>query len=202
VEPDADSPPVAAIVLAAGAGTRFGGPKALLEFDGELLVERAVRLAGEAGCDPVLVVVGAAAEQVRESADLSDVEVVVAADWETGMSASLRAGLGAVAASSAGAAVVLLVDQPLVGIAAIERLRAAWVGGAVAAVATYDGRPRNPVLFDRSTWVEVSAAASGDVGARPWLQANRERVAQVECRDTGSPADIDTPADLDALRST
>ena len=76
---------------------------------------------------------------------------------------------------------------------------AGWSTGG-AAVATYAGRARNPVLLDRSTWPDVSAAAVGDEGARGWLRAHPELVVQVDCTDVGSPDDLDTPADLAALR--
>lgn len=187
---------VAGLLLAAGAGTRFGGPKALVAWDGELLVHRAARVLREGGCDPVVLVVGAQADRVREAAGLPD--VVLSPDWSTGMGASLRAGLAGLPAGT-DACVVALVDQPLVGSAAVARLRAAWADGAVAAVATYAGRPRNPVLLDRSVWGEVAALAEGDAGARAWLRAHPDRTTAVPCDDTGSPDDVDTPADLAAL---
>ena len=187
-------PAVSGVLLAAGAGRRMGGPKALVELGGEPLVRRGVRLLTDGGCDPVVVVVGAAAERVRPLCD--GARVVEAAGWATGMAASLQAGL---AAAVGDACVVALVDQPGVTPAAVERLRAAHSGGAVAAVATYAGRPRNPVLLDRSVWAEVAAAAAGDEGARPWLRAHPQLVVQVDCTDVGSPDDVDTPQDLAAL---
>jgi CTP:molybdopterin cytidylyltransferase MocA len=190
---------VAGIVLAAGAGRRMGGPKALVELDGEPLVCRTIRLARAAGCAPVLVVLGAQADDVRARIEPAGVEVAIAADWERGMSASLKAGLSLASSTSASAAVVLLVDQPMIGAEAIERLREAWRAGATAAVACYDGQPRNPVLFDRSVWSAVAEAADGDVGARPWLRAHPDLVERVECGDTGSALDVDTPADLAGL---
>src|ERR1700712_5033323 len=87
-----DSPIVAAVVLAAGGGRRYGMPKALVEYDGSLLVERAVRTA-RAVCDPVLVVLGAQAVAVWRRADLSGATVLANVDWETGMASSLRTGL-------------------------------------------------------------------------------------------------------------
>ncbi len=189
---------VAGLLLAAGSGSRFGGPKALVELDGELLVHRAARLLRDGGCDPVVLVVGAQAERVRAAAGIAD--VVVAQGWAEGMGASLRAGLAGLPAG-AQACVVALVDQPLVGVEAVRRLRRAWEGGAVAAVATYGGRQRNPVLLDRSTWGEVAALAEGDAAARTWLRAHPERVTAVDCDGTGSPFDVDTPDDLAALTS-
>ncbi len=185
---------VAGLVLAAGSGSRLGGPKALVEIDGDLLVHRAVRLLFEGGCDPVVVVVGACADEVE--AQLSGVLVVRCENWSEGMGASLRKGL---ASLDAPACVVALVDQPLVSSEAVRRLLHAHEAGAVVAVATYDGRPRNPVLLGASVWAEVSALAIGDVGARPWLRTHPDAVTPVPCDGTGSPFDIDTPADLQQL---
>jgi nicotine blue oxidoreductase len=112
------------------------------------------------------------------------------------MAASLRAGLAAVDGQ---ACVVALVDQPGVTPAAVERLRAAHRDGARAAVATYAGRPRNPVLLDRSVWADVAASATGDEGARPWLRTRADLVVHVDCTDVGTPDDVDTPQDLAAL---
>lgn len=191
---------VAGVLLAAGAGRRMGGPKALVELDGEPLVRRGVRLLSEAGCDPVLVVVGAAAVDVAPLCE--GAHVVVATEWASGMGASLRAGLAALVESAASAAVIVLVDQPLVTTEAVRRLVAAAAGGALAAVATYDGRRRNPVLLDRSVWPGVAEAAVGDAGARGWLRAHPELVVGVDCSDTGSAEDLDTPLDLARVTST
>jgi CTP:molybdopterin cytidylyltransferase MocA len=183
---------VAGLLLAAGAGRRFGGPKALVRLDGETFVERGVRLLHDGGCAPVLVVLGAAAHEVRPL--VREADVTVAEDWAQGMGASLRAGLAALEPTGAGACVVALADQPLVGAEAVRRLRAA--GNVDAAVATYGGRPRNPVLLSRRVWAAVAAAAAGDTGARGWLRAHPDRVTQVPCDGTGSPVDVDTPDDL------
>jgi CTP:molybdopterin cytidylyltransferase MocA len=193
--------PVAGVLLAAGAGRRFGGPKALVGFRGEPLVDRGARLLRAAGCDPVLVVLGARAGIVRQGASLAGARVVVNPRWECGMGSSLAAGLDAVPAV-AGAAVVALVDQPLVTPEAVRRLVAAWRAGAVAAVATYGGRPRNPVLLDRSVWGQARRRAVGDVGARAFLRARPDLVTAVDCDGAGSPDDVDTVADLRALTVT
>ncbi len=188
----------AGLLLAAGAGSRFGGPKALVRFKGDLLVERGQRLLREGGCQPVLVAVGAQADQVSGHATWP----VVVDDWQTGMGASLRAGLVALTDSPATAVVIALADQPLVGPQSVARLIAAHHAGAVAAVATYGGKPRNPVLIARATWAEVADLAVADTGARPWLRAHPDLVVAVPCDGTGTPEDIDTPHDLAALEAS
>ena len=195
-------PHPAALVLAAGEGKRYGGPKALVRLGGELLVDRVVRVAHEAQCSPVLVVLGASAVEVVRSAHLDDAVVIVNDEWPTGMGSSLRCGLAAAADNAATAAVVLLVDQPDVGPESVRRLTDAWRDGARAAVASYDGQPRNPVILDATTWSEVCESAHGDVGARDWLRAHADEVRHVACDDLGSDTDIDTPDDLDRLLAT
>jgi CTP:molybdopterin cytidylyltransferase MocA len=192
---------VAGLILAAGAGRRLGRPKALVSLHGELLVERAVRTVTASGCEPVLVVLGSHADEVIAGADLGAATTVLAEDWPEGMGASVRAGLDAAAALECAAVAVLLVDQPLVSAEAIRRLCDAWRAGAAAAVATYDGKPRNPVVLDRRTWPAVRASAVGDVGARDWLRRHPDQVVEVACDGTGDPADIDTPTDLTALEA-
>jgi CTP:molybdopterin cytidylyltransferase MocA len=188
---------IAGLLLAAGSGSRLGRPKALLEVDGHTFVERGVALLRDAGCDPVVVVLGADADQVPP---LTDAETVVAADWADGIGASLRAGLSTLSTTDATACVVALVDQPEVGVDAVRRLLAV-TADRDAAVATYDGQPRNPVLLSRRVWPDVSALAVGDVGARAWLRAHPDQVLEVACDDTGSPRDVDTAADLELFRS-
>jgi CTP:molybdopterin cytidylyltransferase MocA len=185
----------AGLLLAAGAGRRFGGPKALAVLGGEHLVQRGVRLLRDGGCAPVVAVLGAQADDVR--AIVCDADVVVAPDWAEGMGASLRVGLAALRGTGAEACVVALVDQPLVTAEAVRRLLS--VRPADAAVATYGGRPRNPVLLTEAVWHDVAALAVGDVGARAWIRAHPGRVVEVPCDDTGSPTDVDTADDLALL---
>ena len=195
---------VAGVLLAAGQGSRFGRPKALVELDGRTLAERGVTMLRAGGADPILVVTGAA--QVDLSPD-HQARTVYNGEWRTGMGSSLRAGLRALAelevgreaGPEVGAAVVALADQPLVGAEAVGRLIAAYRAGAGVAVASYGGQPRNPVLLAREHWPEVIAMATGDQGARAFLRARPELVTLVECGDTGRPDDIDTPADLERI---
>ena len=187
---------VAGVLLAAGQGSRFGRPKALVELDGQTLAERGIGMLRAGGTDPVLLVTGAA--EVELGPD-HRVRTVYNDEWRTGMGSSLRAALRALTDPDVGAAVVALADQPLVGAEAVSRLIAAYQAGASVAVAAYDGRPRNPVLLAREHWPEVIAMATGDQGARAFLRARPDLVTLVECGDTGRPDDIDTPADLEHI---
>ena len=188
------------MLLAAGQGSRFGRPKALVELDGQTLAERGIGMLRAGGADPVLIVIGAAHVDLAPE---YQVRTVGNDDWRTGMGSSLRAALHALAdpdvGPDVGAAVVALADQPLVGAEAVSRLIAAYQAGAGVAVAGYDGRPRNPVLLAREHWPEVIAMATGDQGARAFLRARPDLVTLVECGDTGRPDDIDTPADLEHI---
>jgi nicotine blue oxidoreductase len=191
---------VAGVLLAAGQGSRFGRPKALVELDGQTLAERGVTLLRAGGTDPVLIVTGAAQVELRPE---HQARTVYNREWRTGMGSSLRAALRALteleAGPEIGAVVVALADQPLVGAEAVGRLIAAYRAGAGVAVAAYGGKPRNPVLLAREHWPEVIATATGDQGARAFLRARPELVTLVECGDTGRPDDIDTPADLEHI---
>jgi nicotine blue oxidoreductase len=181
---------VAGILLAAGEGSRLGRPKALVEIGGQRLADRGVALLRAGGADPIVVVTGAAPVEPAGAV------VVHNPGWRTGMGSSLAAALRSPAVAPATAAVIALADQPLVGPEAVRRLITAHDRGASVAVASYGGRPRNPVLIAREHWDEVVAMATGDAGARPFLRAHPELVTLVECGDTGRPDDIDTPEDL------
>jgi nicotine blue oxidoreductase len=185
---------VAGLLLAAGAGRRYGMPKALVSHDGRLLVEHALDTLRSAGCDPIVVVLGAAVDEVRSRAALPGATVLTNADWSTGMGSSLRTGLAELGAS-AGAAVavtVLLVDTPGVTPAAVRRL-ADLAEPAALAIATYHGAPGHPVLLGRTHWAGVAELASGDVGARKYLARHPELVTEVPCEDIATGTDIDHP---------
>lgn len=183
---------VAALVLAAGGGRRYGSPKALVRFGDRLLVERAVDTATRAGCAPVLVVLGAAAAEVRNRADLGTAEPVENPDWATGLGSSLRAGLTALAKTPAVAAVVLLVDMPGVGPAAVRRLARLAAPDALA-IGGYGTRRGHPVLLGREHWTGVAALAVEDVGARPYLRRHEAQVRVVPCADVADDTDLDEP---------
>lgn len=181
-------------MLAAGAGTRFGGPKGLARTaDGELWVVRAVAMLDAAGCEDVLVAVGARGAEVAALVPPSAV-VVTVPDWADGLSASLRAGLGAAAGLDADAVVVTPVDTPDAPSQAVRRVidRAGSTGAApsdLLARAVYAGRPGHPVVIGRAHWDAVASGLRGDAGAGRYLAARR--ALHVECGDLWSGADVD-----------
>lgn len=190
------------MLLAGGGGRRLGGrPKALLPHRGRPLVEHAVRALREGGCEPVHIVLGAAAEAVRAKAELPGCTLIDNPDWAEGMGSSLRAGLASLAdtRAGAGAALVMLVDQPGIGAAAVARVAAAYDGPSCLASAVYGGRRGHPVLFGAERWAEVAASAVGDRGARAYLKEHQSEVTLVDCSDVARPDDIDTPEDLKRL---
>jgi len=173
----------AGLVLAAGEGRRFGGPKAPFVLDGERLVDRAVRVLRDGGCDPVVVVLGAWV------GDVPGADVVTNEGWPDGMGSSLRVGLDHLAHTfdaDVDAALVSLVD--LVGLTsdAVARLVAS---DAPLAAASYDGRRGHPVRFARALWPEVVGSAHGDEGARGYLAEHPP--ALVEVADVASGEDLD-----------
>jgi CTP:molybdopterin cytidylyltransferase MocA len=180
----------AGLLLAAGAGTRMGRPKALVvDDDGTSWLARGVETLRAGGCDEVVVVLGAAADEARELVP-DDVAVVVAADWAEGMSASLRAGLDHLESTDADAALVSLVDLPDVSAAVVRRVLAAGADPAALVRTTYDGRPWHPVVLGREHWSGVRASAVGDRGARGYLADHAP--VEVECGDLATGADVDS----------
>jgi CTP:molybdopterin cytidylyltransferase MocA len=173
--------PVAGVLLAAGAGARYGSPKVLAEH-GEWL-RRGVAALDGGGCDDVVVVLGAA---------IVDVPVpgrpVIADDWADGLSASLRAGLSAIDADYA---VLHTVDTPDVGADVVRRvLDAARTSSSGLARARYGDRPGHPVVIARRHWPELLGLLQGDEGARPFL-SDRTDVVAVDCADLATGRDID-----------
>lgn len=189
--PTASDTRVFGLVLAAGAGSRFGGPKGLARTaDGDAWVARAVRMLQDGGCRDVLVTVGAAPEEVAALVPVSAV-VVRVDDWAEGLSASLRAGLAAAGAAGAEVVVVATVDTPDLPASAVVRVLSIASRPAAALVqATYRGRPGHPVVIGAEHLDAVIASLEGDRGARPYLSAHG--AVEVDCSDLWSGADIDS----------
>jgi nicotine blue oxidoreductase len=200
----ADSPErrTTAVLLAAGSGSRLGlGPKALLPFRGRTLVEVLAGVLLDGGCRDVVVVLGAGAERVRETADLAPYTVIENGDWQTGLGSSLRLG---VAAAPAGEHVlVALVDQPGLTLETVARLLSAHRPGRVTAAAyrAADGilRRGHPLLLDATLRAQAAESATGDAGARFFLQAHPELIDLVDCTDQSGGVDLDTPGQLGLL---
>lgn len=172
---------VAGVLLAAGAGTRYGMPKVLAE-DGDWL-RACVSALADGGCDDVVVVLGAAVVDVPAPA-----RAVVADDWADGLSASVRAGIAAIDASYL---VLHPVDTPDVGADVVARvLSAARSSPSGLARARYGDRPGHPVVIARTHWPDLLDGLHGDEGARAFL-VDRTDVVAVDCADLASGEDID-----------
>jgi molybdenum cofactor cytidylyltransferase len=182
---------ICGLVLAAGAGSRFGDePKQLADLHGRPLLEWAVR----AQCDTralerVVVVLGSSAVRIREAVEFGRAKVVVCPDWDAGQSASLRFGLAQVA--DAEKVVVTLGDAPLMSSAVIERFAAEEPGTR----AVYDGRPGHPVVLGPDQIARLTGLA-GDIGARKLLDGG----PVIEIGHICSGRDVDTPEDLEEIR--
>ena len=173
---------VVGVVLAAGEGKRFGGPKAPYIHEGERLVDRSVRILREAGCDPVFVILGA------WEGNVDDALVIVNHGWEEGMGSSLRIALKWVnATTEADYALITLVDLPGLTPEAITRIAAAPEGFAVA---TFEGERGHPVRIPREHCRELIDSVAGDEGARSFIAA-RNDLRLVEVADIADGHDMD-----------
>jgi molybdenum cofactor cytidylyltransferase len=193
------SGPIAAIVLAAGRSSRMGQHKLLLPLGDRPVIAHVVAAACSSDADPVLIVLGHEAEQVRATLPSTRIREVENSSYIEGMASSLRAGIAAVPAECAGALVVL-GDQPLITAALLDRLIASArrAPGAIVA-ATYAGRRGSPVYFPRRDFAALEAV-DGDEGGRSVLAQHPDRVRLVECADVGTSLDVDTPEDYERIR--
>ena len=190
---------VVGVVLAAGAGSRFGGGKLLAPLSGRPVLQHVLDRLAAAGIDDVIVVLGEDAPAIEAAIAWRTERRVRNPDPGRGLSSSLHVGVEAVTADpSAGAALIALGDQPLVPLEAIEALLASPPHPArpVVVPAYRDDRGRNPVLLRRAAF-GLAAEAEGDRGLGPVLEANPELVAEIPVE--GANPDLDTPADLAAI---
>jgi CTP:molybdopterin cytidylyltransferase MocA len=200
--PDPEEPTQAGrilgVLLAAGAGRRAGGPKALrVDADGTSWLLRSIKVLRDGGCDAVIVVLGSQAAHARDllasSVLAADplITVVDAPDWLQGMGSSLRSGLLAAQSRPWRAVLVHLVDLPDVTADVVGRMiRQAPPGTSALARATYRGRPGHPVLIGRDHLESIVVGLAGDSGARDYLEQHGAH--RVECGDLASGQDYDT----------
>lgn len=182
---------IGGLVLAAGAGTRFGSSSKLLaELDGRPLLSYAVAAqTAVRELERVVVVLGAFAEEVLDRVSFGRAEPVICREWESGQAVSLRCGLAAL--PDASRVIVTLGDAPLVTPDVIRIFSAAAPGTR----AVYGGRPGHPVVLG-SAQVRALSSLEGDLGARDLLRGG----PTIECGELCSGSDVDTPEDLEAVR--
>ena len=185
---------IAAVVLAAGISSRMGRPKQTLDVEGVPMLERVLLTFRRSKVGRVVVVIGAHAEEVRSRVRFADEVIVENPKFDEGMSGSLKLGLRNV--GEADAAFVALGDQPFVRPETVDRMVTAYEKTrACIVIPTYRGTRGNPVLFDRSIFPQIEGIR-GDVGAKSVVRRNASEVLEVDVRDIGVLADIDTPSDL------
>ncbi len=192
--------PVAAIILAAGASRRLGRPKQLLEFRGETLLARTIRLAKESGASPVIVVLGAQFENISASIERKNEIVVRNEEWAQGIAASIHAGMRAMDANATNASGVLILgcDQPRLTAEHLRSLISLFESQAEAAIvaSAYAGIEGIPAVFPRTVFAEL-LALSGDRGARALIA--KAPCAVVSLAFEGGDVDIDLPSDIAQL---
>jgi len=187
-----------AIVLAAGASTRFGSAKQLVRIAGRPMLHSTVTRAVEVAGNAVIVVLGARAEELAPLLSHSPASIVINRDWREGLASSIRAGVARLPAACSGA-LLLLADQAAVTAEDLRRLTGVWRRQPLyLAAAAYGSTVGAPAIFPRSAFGEL-LQLRGDLGARALIQRNPDRVVRVPMESAG--VDIDTPEDLLAIES-
>ena len=191
----------AGLVLAAGSSRRMGSPKQLLPMaDGKPLLELVVGHANQSKLDQVVVVLGAAADEIRSHVDLGRATVLVNPDHASGMASSLRAGITSLG-DDVDRVVVILGDQPDVDSARLNQLlELQQTSGLPAAALSFGGLLHPPVVLERALWGDLMSL-EGDVGCRAVIRAKPELVANLPVAgDLKHPVDVDTPEDYERFR--
>ena len=188
---------IGAVVLAAGESSRLGEAKQLLIFRGETLIRRAVRAAAEAGCDPIVVVIGKVSEEIRQELDGTGAKIVENAEWQRGLGTSIRRGLTEIAAS-VDAIILLTCDQPLVDRGVIAQLIATQEKTGKPIIASSYANTRGvPALFERACF-EALLALPDDSGAKKLIEERSDDVSSIAFEEGG--IDIDTREDFERLK--
>ncbi len=185
-----------ALILAAGAGRRFGGAKLLAALDGVPVIRRTAEAVAAGRFGEVLVTTGA--DHGAMAAALKGVvcRLVAVPDWEEGMAASLRAGIAALAPQTAGV-FIFLGDMPLVPVQLCGELAALARAAGYAARPTFSGQPGHPACFTRAAFADLGQL-TGDRGANALLAQRTSGVAYLATEAPGALIDIDVPGDLAA----
>ena len=181
-----------AIVLAAGASSRMGRPKALLPIRGRTAVEVVCSTLRDGGADDVIVVVGCHAVEIRAEANLRGVRVVENANWATGRTSSIQAGIAALPADAEWT-LLALVDMPMVRAVTVRAILAATSGSADVVVPRHHVLRGHPIAIRRTLFPRI-AALGPDEPLREVVRAARR--VEVEVPDAGVLIDLDTPDDL------
>jgi len=192
-------PRFAAILLAAGASTRMGRPKQLIRVDGETLLRRTARIAVEAGCSPVVVVLGSGAEEMHSELAALPLAITVNQDWPEGMASSLRCGLLSISGLSSAAAgiLVLVCDQPLLSVEHVKSiLRTQAAGNALVTASRYRDRAGVPAVFASQLFPELMTL-QGDQGARELILAHKAQLETIAWSE--GALDVDLPEDLEMI---
>jgi molybdenum cofactor cytidylyltransferase len=203
-EPRAGAQRVATVLLAAGASSRLGTPKQLLRDAHDTpLLARLIQEATLAGCDPVIVVLGAESDAVRASLGTTNAHLVHNPEWPLGMATSIRVGVDAALAANADAPItsevdallLMACDQPAVARAHLEALLAAHAAHGGRVVSSYDGAHGIPAVWPRADWPALRQL-SGDRGAKALLRGDEAAVPLA-----GGALDLDTPDDVQRWRA-
>lgn len=193
------APAIAAVILAAGGSSRLGRPKQLLASGGRSLLRRVAEAAADSGCSPIVAVVGANAERMREELTRLPVSVVENAAWERGIGSSIKTGVSAVAADpDVDAVLLLLCDQPRVSCAVLRSLISSFARPeALVAASAYAGALGPPALFSRALFAELLSLDDGE-GAKRVIHRHTANAVAVPFPD--GAFDIDTPDDAARLQ--
>jgi molybdenum cofactor cytidylyltransferase len=189
-------PDIAAIILAAGGSSRFGGIKQTMDYDGEPLIRRAANAAFGTRANPIVVVVGANNAESGRALHGLDVEIILNESWKSGISSSLATGIRRVKESNAKAALITLADQPLVDTTALNRLIAAFDDDHTVIASSYASTIGVPAIFGREFFDDLENL-EGDRGAGQWLRAHSHLVTSIPLPE--AETDIDTPEDMNAI---
>ncbi|HLJ29596.1 MAG TPA: NTP transferase domain-containing protein [Candidatus Angelobacter sp.] len=195
MEQEKQSSGIAAVVLAAGMSRRMGTPKQLLELDGKVLLQHTLENVRGSGIDEIVLVLGFAADAVRQQISINGLKVVVNPEYQQGMGTSLRAGLAAVSPQAKGGLIVL-ADQPLIRPGTLTQLMAYHhEHQPQILIPAYKGFRGNPVLLDREVFPELMSL-NGDVGCRAIFGSHTENIHKLDVDDIGILLDIDSMDDL------